>query len=214
MLYSLFFMLFKFLLTLFATGPANVLLTVLTAVSMILFMRDLVRSSNDATMRIIAHLLAIRNAGINARTTPVFQKHLLYRRFQLIIIAGSVELLIEVCLTEFLELAFVSRELLDDCFVAMLLAALAVVFRLRTAGAVSYGRIADEGSAQEILLSDLDGIDVGTLDSGRDWVDGMALPAPPEIVRERHTAEAPTDLVLASPDGTATIQASVVRQDP
>jgi hypothetical protein len=213
LIYSWTFIVCKFLLPVFESASGGWVLSVVTGISMVLFLRDLVQGSNDATLHIIAHLLAIRNAGINPRTTPIFQKHLLYRRFQLILITGSAELLLEICLAEILQLAFFAREVLDDCMILVMMALLAIVFRLRPAGAVAYGRMSDEDGIQEILLSDLDHIDVGNLEGGMDWVDGMALPAPPEIVRERQTVQASADLVLASPDGTATIQATVVRSD-
>jgi hypothetical protein len=191
---------------------AGLIFTILTAVSMLLFMHDLVQSSNDATLHIVAHLLAIRNAGINPRTTPVFQKHRLYRRFLLIIGFGSLELLLAIIVANLFDIGFLPLEVMGDCLITIVLALLAFVFRLRPEGVVKYERIAEDGGVQEMLMSDLDGVDVAQLDGGREWVDGMALPAPPEIVRERH-ADAPAEIVLASPDGTATIPASIAREE-
>jgi hypothetical protein len=176
---------------------------------MALFVHDLVISSNDATMHIVAHLLAIRNAGINPQTTPIFQKHKMYRRFQFVVLIGSVGMLMYAFVTMLFNLDFFPLEVLGDSLIAIVMTLLAIVFRLRATAAVSYGRIGD-GGMQEILLSDLTGVDVRQLGGGRDWVDGMDLPAQPEIIREAHAPEVATDVVLASPDGTATIQASVV----
>jgi hypothetical protein len=84
---------------------------------------------------------------------------------------------------------------------------LAFVFRLRGESQGNYLRIAgDEEAGQEIQLEDLVAVNLDSdrLNGGRDWESGMRLPGQPEIVRPQ-----PTSVVIASPEGTATVEAGV-----
>jgi hypothetical protein len=202
-------MLFKFLIDVVQEKTAYLVLTVLTAISMILFMRELLKSTNDAFLYIMAHLLAIANEGINARSTPIFQKYRMYRRFQIILLIGSIELILYLVLSILAKLAFVADEAATDVLILTVFIMLAFVFRLRGESQGSYLRIADDehdGEAQEIQLADLEAVDLNSsrLNGGRDWESGMRLPGQPEIARPQ-----PTSVVIASPDGTATVEAGV-----
>jgi hypothetical protein len=86
MIFSLCFIFFRILLDVVNDKVWGSVLIVLSGVSMVLFMRELIVGSREATMHILAHMLAISNEGINPRTTPIYQKHRLYRKFQLVLV--------------------------------------------------------------------------------------------------------------------------------
>jgi hypothetical protein len=207
LIYSFLFMLFKFLVDVVDDTMAYIVLMLLTAISMALFMRELLKSTNDAFLYIMAHLLAIANEGINARSTPIFQKYRMYRRFQIVLLIGSLELIVYLVVAIVARLAFVGDEAATDVLVLSVFSMLAFVFRLRGEAQASYLRIADdEEGGEAIQLADLEAVDLNSdrLNGGREWESGMRLPGQPEIVRPE-----PTNVVIASPDGTATVEAGV-----
>jgi hypothetical protein len=204
LVYSMGFIAFRLILAYVSTDDLTTALLLLMTLSLILFMRALIASTNDATMHILAHLLAIANAGINPRTTPIYHKHELYKRFHVCLLGGCVGVLLYMGASVFFPLPFTADEALADVIVYAVLLALCIIFRLRESGSLSYARIAESGG--EIALADLESVSVNSdqLSGGRAWEEGMRLPGMPEIVS---TAQA--TVVLASPDGTDTIDAKV-----
>jgi hypothetical protein len=67
---------FMFLMTERARyGSAILALAVLSLVSFGLFVLEMIRSVNQASMHIMAHRMAMGNAGIAPQTTPLYRKH-------------------------------------------------------------------------------------------------------------------------------------------
>jgi hypothetical protein len=184
MVYSILFIAFKALQDCFPDGAAGIVILLLTAVTTLLFMRELVRSTNDASLHIIAHLLAISHERINPLTTPIYQKHKLYRRFQLILLVGATELLFYLAAKIFLEIAFLTDEVVADVLIASVIIMLCIVFRLKGRQNESYLRILGEEDGRVpvgLPLADIEGVDIA---GGRGWTEGMALPRQSEIVRD------------------------------
>jgi hypothetical protein len=171
---------------------------------MLLFVCELIKGTNDVRLRIRAHMLAIAREGINPQTTPIAQKHRLYRRFQIALIIGAFELLIYLTLVLLIKLAFVADEVATDFIIVTMVAMLCWLFRLKAEPHETYTRIPDEDAdAQEIQLADIENIDLASdqMTGGREWEQGMRLPGQPTIVATEQ------QVVLASPDGTETLEA-------
>jgi hypothetical protein len=184
---------------------ALVLVIIAAGVAVVFFLQELLRNTHDAAMRVLAHLLAISDAGINARTTPIFQKWRLYSRFQFVLLGLLGFLLVYTCATGIGGLGFIQGELLMDGIVLYITAAFSALFRLTDAepnGSVLFAA-ADE--AHEVLLSDLESltIDSERLAEGRIWEAGTPLPSPPQIVSNS------TRIEITSPDGTDTVEAHI-----
>jgi hypothetical protein len=179
-------------------------IALLMTIAMVLFLHVLISNTNDATRHILAHLLAIANIGINPRTTPIYHKHELYKKFHAIILGACVEMLVYFGMKAFFEVSFVLDEAVFDFIPCSIAVAMCVVFRLQPAGQAPYARIDPERG--EIALADLESVNVNSdqMSGGRSWEEGMALPGMPEIVRTVDTR-----VVLASPDGMDTVDAKV-----
>jgi hypothetical protein len=181
---------------------------VLSVVVMVLLMRELLISTKDAFLHIIARLLAIADQGINARSTPIWQKYRLYRRFQFSMLAASILIIIYAIVDLIIGLDYLPGEVIVDVLIFAVFAMLAFIFRLRGQAQSNYLRIGDdEQTAGEVRLADIEGIDVNSerFDGGREWQEGMPLPGQPEIIRQ------PEQLLIESPEGRATVEAGVER---
>jgi hypothetical protein len=182
-------------------------LLIVAIVAVVLLIRELLLSTKDAFLYIVAHLLAIADEGINARSTPIWQKYMLYRRFQFAMLAAAIELLLYLIIDIAVTLEFLAGEITWDVIVLTVLGMLAFIFRLRGKANADYLRIGDgEDPGAEVQLADLEGLAVNgeRLYGGRDWEEGMPLPRQPEIVRQQAA-----NVVIASPDGTSTVEAGV-----
>jgi hypothetical protein len=206
LIYTSLFIIFRLLLDYIDNSSATFILLLLSMGSMMLFMRELYLSTNDATLHILAHLVAIANEGINPRTTPIYEKHILYRRFHWTLLGGCCCLLLYMAATIFFTPSFTIDELLTDIIVVVVLIPLCALFRLQGSSNGSYVKISDDAGQHGILLSDLETVNVNSdeLNGGRPWEEGMKLPGMPEIVKQPQT-----NVVLESPDGTDTVSAHV-----
>jgi hypothetical protein len=175
------------------------------------FVRDLVVSLNHATLRVIAHMVAIANRGINPRTTPIWQKYVMFRSFQRIVIVGAVLIMAYYICSVFLAVPFGADEIITDSLQLAVIVAWLVLFRLRGSTRRDYYRVRIEGTGDpgQVLRTDLDDVDLGSeaLSVGREWKEGMALPSQPKVVKPENVDPA-ARIVLATPDGTAAVPAT------
>ena len=63
-------------------GKYDFIVIILMLIALIVYVQQLISAINSATLHIRAHLLAITNVGIDARTTPIWQKFLMYQMLQ------------------------------------------------------------------------------------------------------------------------------------
>jgi hypothetical protein len=185
---------------------AVIAIVFVTGVGVAFYLRELLQSTKDAAMHVLAHLLAIAQAGINARTTPIFQKWSLYRRFQYVLMAGFALILSYTCANGIWVIEYLEDELLIDSIALFLLGSFCFLFRLTDSSANGYSPVEVSDSDPEIRLSDLQSLTINSaqLNEGRMWEVGIPLPSPPHIVT------ANTRIEIASPDGTDTIEAQMV----
>lgn len=213
--YSVFFIVLVTIARYVHLGTAELAVWVGVMFFVVLFVRELIVSINDASLHILAHLLAISNAGIEAKSTPVYRKHLMYRLFEWTIIGGFVLVLIKICVHLFVRLDFWISESLNDAIILTVLTALALIFRLRNTTVSGYANMnpQDADGVDELVLSDIESLNVNSEEinrSGRKWEEGMPLPGMPNIVQKAEEEE--SVIVLAGPDGTDTVSAVVTSE--
>ena len=185
-----------------------------------LFVRELIVSINDASLYIMAHLLAISNAGIEAQSTPIYLKHVMYQTLEWLIMIGFGLALVKMCAALFLEIEFWLSETLNDIIELIIAGALGYIFRIRDTAVSGYTNIDPAtGNESEFELAEIAGLNVHSQElnrGGRKWEEGMPLPGMPSIVdsgKAPKQEEAADVVVLASPDGTNTINAQVTTGD-
>lgn len=189
-------------------GKYDFIVIVLMLIALIIYVQQLISAINSATLHIRAHLLAITNAGIDARTTPIWQKYLMYQMLQWTIIVFCLILIARIIVIYFLsELIWLSTFMSDLQNLVMLIL-LGINFRLRGPDASNgYAMIEDQDMSTygptEVILSDIENIGVNEMQlGGKQWESGMPLPGPPHLV------ETPKIVTLESPDGTREIAIS------
>lgn len=129
--YSTLFMIFRILAEEIVSGAWAIVVIVFALISIIFFIRELLKSINTAHLLIYAHLLAIANAGYDIKTTPIYQKHVMYNRFSIILLTALILILIYLIVYIFVDIPYVADELTQDSIQVFFLCGLAVLFRLR-----------------------------------------------------------------------------------
>jgi hypothetical protein len=180
-------------------GPLQIASLFLTLIFVVLFIRELFSSVNDASLRIVAHLLAISNAGIDPETTPIYKKHKMYQRLHSAIVLGCVLLLLKVTMVLIVPLDFWIDEVITDGIVITGLAAFAAIFRLREVEVFGYDVI-EENDRNEYSLAEIESARGDFGHGGRKWESGMRLPLMPNLVEERTVED--QLVVLSGPQGT------------
>jgi hypothetical protein len=210
MVYSAFFIGFRTSVEYTMHLPVVIVLIVFALLFACFLVRDLVISLNHAALRVVAHMVVIANRGINPRTTPIWQKYVMFRSFQRIIIVGALLIMVYYVCSVFLAVPFGADEIVTDSLQLAVVAAWLVLFRLRAGARKNYYRIRfqETGDVGQVLTTDLDDVDIrsGALSVGRDWTEGMALPRQPKVVQEENIDPA-ARIVLATPEGTETVPA-------
>lgn len=136
--YSTLFMIFRILAQNIDRGAWAIVVIVFALISIILFIRELLKSINNAHLLIYAHLLAVANAGYDIKTTPIYQKHLMYNRFSIILLTSLLLVLIYLIVYIFIDIPYVADELTQDCIEIFFLSCLAILFRLRGGKRTNY----------------------------------------------------------------------------
>ena len=97
--------------------------------------------------------------------------------------------------------------------------ALGFIFRMREMAVSGYANMNPESNEEvEFALSDIASLNVHSAElnrGGRKWEEGMPLPGMPSIVEtnDRKPEQKEEVVVLASPDGTSTINAQVTEDN-
>jgi hypothetical protein len=140
-------------------------------------------------------LLVIANVGIAPQTTPVFQKHRLYQRFEYCVVVFSVLFSLRLVYSLLFGLEYWVDELLSDWTKIGIYASMAFLLRLRGSESGDYTSIAD--SEFQMPLTDVANMESGDIlqRDGIAWEEGMDLPPPPTIVEKQSFVR------IASPDG-------------
>lgn len=189
-------------------GKYDFIVIILMLIALIVYVQQLISAINSATLHIRAHLLAITNVGIDARTTPIWQKFLMYQMLQWTIIVFCLILIVRIIIIYFLEDLIWLPVFLSDVQNLVMLILLGINFRLRGPDASNgYAMIEDQDMSTygptEVILSDIENMGVNELQmGGTQWQSGMPLPGPPHLV------ETPKIVTLESPDGTREIAIS------
>jgi hypothetical protein len=197
-------------------GTIQIIVVFVAVLFVALFVRELFTSVNDASLHVMAHLLAISNAGIDPETTPVYKKHMMYQRLHLGIIVGCVFMLLKAAMIIANAFNFWLDELITDLIMVAGAAGFAVIFRLREIEVFGYGVI-EESERGEFSLADVEkagGLgrvsDFGG--AGRKWDSGMPLPLMPNLVGEKGEVDEERVVIVAGPEGTETVSGRVVNE--
>lgn len=178
-----------------------------------LYVRELIVSINDASLHILAHMLAISNEGIDPQTTPVYRKHLMYQYFEYAVIGACTLVLVEICIQMFVEVPYWIFETMTDFVIIIVIIVLEIIFRLRVSTNGTYETIHGSGD-REMQLADIETASRGGFreKGGRKWEEGMPLPEMPNIIKNKQERRQEEDLptvIISSPDGTESLNAIV-----
>ena len=149
-----------------------------------LFVREILLLLNDSVIHTWVHLVAIANAGIEPRTTPVYLKYRKFRVFQVSIMVYCALITLLSCSSLFIAIPFWLTETIGDAVTLTFLTVTGFVFalhRLDMSGGYCYVVQADHSLDVEMDLEMLN-MDTSELKSGgMRWQQGMSLPSEPVI---------------------------------
>lgn len=177
---------------------AWIVLSLVMIVSLCIYGRELTRSRNDGSMHIIAHLLAISNAGIDPESTPIWHKKRMFDILQWTVTGYLALITIRlIVLMITMDILWVDPMMEDIADIALLIAIYAT-YKLRGGSTDGYAMIDEIGD--EFMLDDIEGVaKTGLPKGGKKWESGMELPSPPTI------STTPSVITLESPDGVTEV---------
>jgi hypothetical protein len=177
------------------TRTANVLLLIALIVALLLYAREIIRSTRVAFQYIYAYLLEISNAGIDPESTPVWHKAKMFTRFQYCILAYCSLLLAQMIVTGVISDYPWVGGLVEDITDLGIIVGLEIVFRLKEPRSNAYAMI--DGAEPELVLEDIEGAkDKKLTRGGKQWETGMSLPPPPGSA-----LTGPGIVLIKSPEG-------------
>jgi hypothetical protein len=163
-----------------------ILTLILQVVSIVWVLHCIWRNTEKARRHIKAHLIAISRAGIDFRTTPIFEKLALYNILLWVICAAFLAYFL---VNVFLSLADASNwvyVLMANLIQFVILAAVMYLYRPRGSAVDRYLQTDEDGDGknrQEIALEDIDGFALDERPGEmRPWTEDMDLPLEPVII--------------------------------
>lgn len=152
------------------------------------YVRDVVHSVYQSLAYVLAHMMVIAEEGFDVKTTPIWQKYVMFRGLQWGLIAYMpLRLGIETAVEVFKPAYWIGQTLNDFLTLAWLTAS-AVLFRLRRVSGRNYMAIGDQ--SQEPRQFDrglLEGVSIDSdqMQQGtRMWEEGTQLPPQPIFIDE------------------------------
>jgi hypothetical protein len=154
----------------------------LAALSGALFFREVLLSLSDSILRCWIHLLAIMRAGIDPKSTPVYQQFTMLRSFKIIFVCYAAIVGLHILIRIFVSIWYWADESISDLITLFILVMSGVIFRVRRSDVGGkYGFVSeiDGDRGGEPGLGSLD-LRAGKLVSGGlEWHPGMWIPVGP-----------------------------------
>lgn len=162
----------------------QVVLTFIILVLIVVLLRLVVFSINEAELLILAHLYVISQSGIDPSSTPVYKKHHIYQVYQNSVISYFTVSILKLISVLFLELDFWVADLIEEISNIMMYFVLIWCFRIRRVDTNGYSLIGKAGRV--LTMNDLENISVDDRQIHNhdllQWEDGMTLPPPPDLL--------------------------------
>lgn len=203
LIYSFVFMSLEKIVDFVFLGQYGIYVMSIALVFVALFIYELIKSINDASIQIQAHMLVIQNEGIDAASTPIYLKHRMYFFLHKIIVLGCCLVLICMLISSVVDAPEWISTSLQCLSELIIMTAFGCVFRLRDTDSAGYSMVgeANMDSSIEIALDDARYFSLEK--EGKQWQEGMDLPKQPTVV------STPAVIVLSSPDGTESLNAEM-----
>ena len=131
----------------------EVIVTILVVVLFILYAVRIFRAAQKVRLIVTAHMLVIRNAGIDPSTTPLHKKLQMYQSFEFAFIAYLLIILIRLVISNITTNYLWLSAFLEQVNNIVALVAFGIIFRIRNKDNDGYTSIG-EGEREEFLLSD------------------------------------------------------------
>lgn len=183
------------------SGNWDILFMILLIASLTLYVRDLIKSTNSSSMRVLAHCLSIAAKGIDPKSTPIWRKRMMLNNLRLSFCVYCVLLIIRLIFLFFLDHILWVDDFLDMLIDLVMVLILGFTFYLRKESTNGYSMIFDDGNENEYTLQDLEGVDFNSdrIQGGVTWTPDMKLPTQPIVI------DTPTTVTIESPDGTTEV---------
>jgi hypothetical protein len=144
-------------------------------------------------LHIKAHLLVIQHEGIVPKSTPIYQKMVLYTVFMYCAAIAFMLLVVTNVITASVSMACWTAKLVDNVLQLGIVIVIMYLYRPRGRNIDQYMERDDHGDEarqrEEVLLDDVNGFTpVNEQDGMRQWEEGMDLPLEPLLISSREPA--------------------------
>ena len=153
----------------------------ISALFLILFLVELVLNYIKTLKTIMIHLIVIGNAGIKPKTTPIYQKYLIYIFLKRIAYGIFCSFLLLIIFKLYFNRSFTFIELAQDGIQIILFISLVFLFRLRGNKNTNYSSFLEnkyynDKNTYDSFAVDLSQFDKALLMGGIEWKEGLSLP--------------------------------------
>ena len=108
-----------------------IILLIVSVISLLLYFQKLMKSLSDVNLQIFAHMLAIKNAGIDPNTTPLKKKKDMYTKFYYCFILFCIFVAIQLTLSLFSSTTYWIQPFVWQLTDTILFIILGYIFRIR-----------------------------------------------------------------------------------
>jgi len=149
------------------------------------YIREVLKSIENATNYILAHLISIANSGIDPKSTPIYHKYKIYESFKFAVALFFSLQILDLFLFGFSFIQFWASELSTDIIELIFVIMLYTTFRLSNNETNGYLLI-ETINNDSYCLKDIQGISVDGIETRKGsvkWHEGMVLPGPPTLIK-------------------------------
>lgn len=183
LIFSLLFVVFNLLLTFLSLGFYDFVIALVALICLGVYVFYLTRFINESLFKITAHILVIKNEGIDPKSTPVYQKYKMFKLYFKALIVYCVCVIIQLIVECFADDITWLNHLLSDISAIILACFLFYIFMLRQKRYNGY-LIIEEGDVEECSQNDIQNFQNEGVEGaeGVEWDINSPLPPAPVII--------------------------------
>ena len=184
LVFAVLYVVFNFLLTFLSLGFYDFLIALVTLVFLGFYVFYLAKFVNESLFKITAHILVIKNEGIDPKTTPVYQKYKMFKLYFKALVVYCVLTIVELIIEVFSGDLVWLNQLASDITNFILLCFLFYIFMLKQKRYNGYLMFEENGDVEECSQNDIQNFQAEGIENagGNEWDENTPLPPPPVIV--------------------------------
>lgn len=184
-IFSAAYVILSALLNFLSLGFYDFLIAIGALVCLGFYIFYLTRYVNESLFKITAHIVVIKNQGIDPKTTPVYQKYKMFKLYFRALIVYCICIMVQLFTEVFSGNLLWLPRLLSDLSSLILLCFLFYIFMIRQKRNNGYLIFEEDGDPEEFSQNDIQSFQVDGVEqaAGNEWDENTPLPPVPIIVK-------------------------------